>query len=143
MNKFGMMDLSSSPYWQLLAVCLCLIYFHIAGIIDGILWGKRGADSYKINEHVYLVASRALVIGIAWLPVHFMFIICLTFMFPMIHNGAYYLTRRQISGGKTYPKGWGSEPSETTTAQINFSFIARMVLGAIGIAGTFFTLLYY
>lgn len=120
---------------QGICVCITIIYFHLAGIIDGLIWGRRGADSLKGDEHNYLVASRGAVFLIAILPMSWILAILTVFLFPMIHNGAYYLTRNRISGGVVYAKGWGSKPSKGSTASINFSFKLRMILGLIGIAG--------
>jgi hypothetical protein len=53
-------------------------------------------------------------------------------VFPFIHNGAMYSHRNDIDDD-VYTDRWQSEPSATSSAEINFSYNARYVMFALGI----------
>jgi hypothetical protein len=53
-------------------------------------------------------------------------------MFPFLHDGNYYFTRKMI-GGNVYAKGWASEPSNTSTAKWSFSYRTRCYLAFVGV----------
>jgi hypothetical protein len=117
---------------MILLILLVFIWF-LEGVADGILWSRKGPDAFEGNEHTLLWIKRLLITFIAFFPVHFLLVLASVFLFPLIHNGAYFETRKDISGGTTYPDGWKSEPSPFSTAKINFSFKQRVLGAVIGI----------
>lgn len=52
-------------------------------------------------------------------------------VFPFIHSGAMYSHRNDIDSD-LYEDRWQSEPSPTSSAEINFSYNVRFILFAIG-----------
>lgn len=116
------------------------------GLVDSVLWSRKGAQSYPYNEHIFFVANRIFVFNImicfAILDFSTVYIILGTsvggaFMFPFFHNGFYYLGRKKIGNYNgyynVYRKGFWSEPSDSSSATINFSLVERVMLGIIGL----------
>ena len=113
-------------------------YACISGIKDGILWSKKGADSFTWDEHIVLVAERAcigsivLVIPLLIEPsfekvsaVLFSFCMCFSFL----HNGCYYTTRRYIDVDYYH---WFSE-SKSSSARFNANSTLRTILFIVGV----------
>lgn len=125
-----MNDFLFSPTGQFIGVWLTLIFFFCTGVIDAVLWSKTGAAAFKFNEHTLLVFVRGCFLLISIIPVNWVLVLCTWLMFPAIHNGAYYMARNAIDG--SYPKKWKAEPSDSSTATINFSFKLRTALAFIG-----------
>jgi hypothetical protein len=97
------------------------------------MWSQEGKDAFEGNEHTILWTKRALIIIVAFFGVGFWILLASILLFPLIHNGAYYEGRKDISGGTTYPDGWRSEPSPFSSAKINFSFKQRVLLAAVAV----------
>ena len=55
----------------------------------------------------------------------YFFLFCI-FVFPFLHDGMYYQTRKLLSNGKVYPDGW-IDQSTSTSAKFSFGFFWRMV----------------
>lgn len=117
-------------------ITLILLLFQaiIAGVIQAFIYGKKGADSLPSNEHAWFGTERLLVWWsvlmasvnpIGWL------ILSVPMLYPIFYNGAYYQMRNRIDG--SYPKGWRSDPSKTSTADFNLSFKVRIVAAIMGI----------
>jgi hypothetical protein len=125
----------------MLGLFLLLLYAVSEGITDGILWSRKGHEALKQNEHVVLFAGRVIVFMVALTGVHWILLMLAACMFPFLHAGTYYETRKKIdTTGKTYPEGWRSEPSEDSSAKFNFTFKMRLwlFLGGLGV-----TVIYY
>lgn len=110
-----------------------LIFFHVTGIIEAILWSRKGTIAFNYNEHNWLFLQRICLAILIFFPLHIILLGCLFLMFPAVHNGAYYLGRKEIDGSY---KGWNAEPSKLSTANINFSWKQRAILGTVGLLGT-------
>jgi hypothetical protein len=115
-----------------------LSYACISGIKDGILWSKKGADSFTWNEHIVFIAERATIGSILFvLPLltntSFLdsSVVLATFCmcFPFLHNGFYYTTRRYIDVDYYT---WFSE-SKTSSAKFNFGYVFRTVCFMVGV----------
>lgn len=123
---------------------LLSFYALLSGVKDAVLWSKKGAESFKFNEHILFVAERATVylsVLIAVLSVELTAKFVISFLvillasllaFPFLHNGALYYSRNKIEP-ELYTKGFFSEPSETSTAKYNFSFRIRTILFGVAI----------
>lgn len=107
-----------------------LSYTCISGIKDGILWSKKGADSFTWNEHIVFIAERATIGSIVFvLPflsnTSFLdsSVVLATFCmcFSFLHNGFYYTTRRYIDVDYYH---WFSE-SKSSSARFNFGYFLR------------------
>lgn len=103
------------------------------GIIDAILYSRRGADALKGNEHGYLVIHRAtwmLLIGTGVLlrPID-VFLLSLSFlvMFSFFHNGSYGIFKNFIFTGNFKFKNW-SYVSPEDEAKIHFDFSSRFIM---------------
>jgi hypothetical protein len=84
------------------------IFAILAGVVEAILYARRGAESFHWNEHIVLIAQRAsvLVVGggllldwhvlpsIWWLAAN---VGALMLLFSFAHNNAYNLTRIWIT----------------------------------------------
>lgn len=114
----------------MIALLLIWIYSALEGITDGVLWSRKGHEAFKGNEHIVLFGSRVVVFVLAFLKISWVLLLLCALMFPFIHAGFYYETRKKISNGETYPDGWKSEPSEDSSARLNFSFKQRTWLFA-------------
>ena len=116
------------------------------GIIEGNLFHKRPHISqifkakFRVDIHVLFTLIRVLVAapllyGI-WKGVDIIeatyALGFMVFVFPFLHDGAYYHTRRDLSNGKTYPRGWWDR-STTTSAIFSFNWYVRTVLFVIAI----------
>lgn len=117
---------------------LFIVFFFVDGVRDSIKWSKKGAEAFTWNEHIILVIQRLIPLLMIFVSLHFntdyislgLFFLSVGLIFPYIHNGTYYYFRDKID--KTYPKGFFSEPSKTSTAKINFSYNTRLVMFIVG-----------
>lgn len=117
---------------------LLIGYSAISGVKDGILWGKKGADSFKWNEHIVFFIERALV-GAIPLCVPFLkpiaildsvsLIVCFLMCFSFVHNGFYYECRKRIDV-KNYH--WFFD-SRSSTAWFEANVAIRTSMFAVGI----------
>lgn len=127
-----------TEFWICLISCIVArIYASLSGVKDGILYGRRGADSFSWNEHVVYVIERMAfgamflsgfavgLIGSYWSVG--MITISAVFGFSFWHNGYYYITRGRISG--TY--GYFSQNSTSSTAVIELRWHPRLMLEAL------------
>ena len=60
-------------------------------------------------------------------------VVCLGLIFPFFHNGFFYKTRHEIDNTK-YPLGF-RDMSNTSIANVNFTFFIRTVMMCIGLLG--------
>lgn len=108
----------------------------ISGLVEAILWSKKGADAFTWNEHIALLALRGLVFFGLFLgfwanaDMNFWRLVLsagIGYMgFVGLHPSFYYLFRNKID--RSYPMGFFSNPSRDSTADINLSVGLRMLL---------------
>jgi hypothetical protein len=111
----------------------------VAGVVQAFLYSKKGADSIKGDEHNWFIADRVLIWSVALLPSAGWYIFAIPFFYPLFYNGAYYYMRNKIDG--SYSKGWKSDPSNSSTADLNLSFERRVQLGIVGLIITLLIIL--
>ena len=84
--------------------------------------------------HVLLVVIRVVPFAILEALMYFKggiidlvyFLLFCIFVFPFLHDGMYYQTRRLLSNGKVYPDGW-IDQSTSTSAKFSFGFFWRLI----------------
>lgn len=120
-----------------------LLFAVLCGVVEAILYCRRGAESFRWNEHVVLVLQRgavALVAGAAlldkkpgWVAVQFL---AIGAMFSFFHNNAYNFARRwiDVQSFRLACAGfdWNYQ-SATSTARFDFDGPERNVLALIGV----------
>lgn len=109
------------------------------GVLEGFLFHyKRISKIFNIDIHVYFNLVRLLIFIPLMMLVQEKIIFSLICMmvFPFFHDGFYYVTRKILSRGKTYPKGF-MDKSTTTTAKFSISFFWRLILFIFGISMIF------
>lgn len=117
---------------------LLLAYSALSGIVEGILYGKKGADSFKGNEHGFFFAKMVAVGCLVLVKVDVsqwdrnVLVAAWIFMHAFVHDGFYYETRRQID--VPYYR-WYYDYSKTSTARLEIPFWPRTILFAIGSIG--------
>lgn len=126
---------------------LFLIYASLSGMNNAILYGKRGAETFKWNEHMLFFIERGTVLGIGLYGSLFVkasikeCLILLTacvFAFSFYHNAFYYETTRQIN--RPDYRFWSN--SKTSTAKVNMDFKYRFPLAIISIGLMMYNLIY-
>jgi hypothetical protein len=122
----------------LIIFILLLAYSVFAGIVEGILYGMKGAASFLGNEHGFFVAKLAFIGLIVAIPVEYNYteriVVILSWWLchAFFHDGAYYETRRQID---TPSYRWYYDRSATSTARFEISFWLRTLMLVAGIGG--------
>lgn len=78
-------------------------YIILAGIVEGVLYSRKGSDAFKWNEHVLYIALIVCVCslylldsGISNIWDKVMVILVVWFSYPLVHDAAYFETRRRI-----------------------------------------------
>jgi hypothetical protein len=116
---------------------VCLIYPCVSGVKDAVLWSKKGADAFPLDEHLIFIVERltfagcVLVAGCMHLSIMDIYVtlVCWSLAFPFFHNGFYYVGRNKID--KAY-KGFFSD-SVTSTSMVNFTAPLRVAMLIISI----------
>ncbi len=114
-----------------------LIYLNLLsismGAIEAILYSKKAAGAFKWNEHALFVINRALIAVCLILSPYasdrVQVMTAAIFMFPLIHDGFYYVTRHLID----VPEYRFNSNSTSSTARFEIKFTWRVVLFAMGI----------
>lgn len=119
-------DLAAQESKMVGAFLFC-VYAFLQGIADAVLWSRKGHEAFEGNEHVVLFVGRLVVLMLAVVGMDVVTAFLVGCMFPFIHSGAYYSSRNDIDH-RVYPDGWKSEPSEDSSAEINFTFKQRLWL---------------
>jgi len=114
-----------------LKILLFIIYSSIAGVIEAILYARKGAETWKWNEHaLYILNAVIFAFGVFAMPlfIHTTFIesvlgvACCALCYPFFHDGLYYESARQINR-KDY-RFWSN--SKTSTAKIEITWNVRL-----------------
>lgn len=119
---------------------LWLIYAALEGVKEGYLYNYRDENdlAYGKDLHPLFTFQRVAVIAIAAIPLlipgkwYFapIALVGLALVFPLVHDGYYYLTRNKIDE-TIYPQGFFTDRS-TSTAKISLSRIQRIYAAMAG-----------
>jgi len=106
-----------------------LLFATFSGYLEAYFWASHPKVSQRWS-HIALTILR----GIVALPIiiydGWHCLVACMFLFPFLHDGAYYQTRKHIDG--TYQDGWFDE-SLTTGALISLDPITRTLFAIGGI----------
>jgi hypothetical protein len=112
-----------------------LSYALLAGAVEGILYGMKGSASFKWNEHIVFFLKMCSV-GVLYLlpPVTLVVdrcvvLACWILFYSLVHDGAYYETRRLIDQPQYR---WYYDYSKTSTARLEIRFLWRVLMGSAG-----------
>jgi hypothetical protein len=112
---------------------LCICFFQtVFGAINAFIYGRKGAESLKRDEHIDIVLLQGLFFIypflVLWLEVDVYELSWATvagiFATPFFKDGAYFESRKKIDGA--YRLGWWDD-STTSTAIINFKMPMRVL----------------
>lgn len=99
------------------------------GVIEGILYSRKGADAFKTDEHKIYLASRififsSIIAGRFFVSDHEFIIslIAAVLSFPFFHDGFYYCTRGLVDK----PDYKFNSSSTTTSAVMEFKWKWRL-----------------
>jgi hypothetical protein len=115
-----------------LYLCICLFQI-VFGAINAFIYGRKGADSLKRDEHIDIVVLQGLFFLypflVLWLRVDVYELCWATvagiFATPFFKDGAYFETRKRMDP-TVYRLGW-LDDSTTSTAIINFKMPMRVL----------------
>lgn len=127
-----------------------IIYSSTTGIIEGYLYHFRDSNNVNYRHgkglHIIFTTSRifaaiGLVMCIRLISSTlntFGFILSIITIFPFIHDGMYYKTRKYIDG--KFDKGW-ADYSNYSDAYIHLRYKERLILAIISVLTLIFILL--
>jgi len=122
---------------NILIYILMNAYFSLSGLKDAVLWSRKGAESFKFNEHIIFVLERIVIFLILFISYSNVFLLDMVVVmtatilsFPFFHNGMYYQGRAWIDSAYN---GFFDNPSQTSTAKINFTKTFRIILFTLSI----------
>lgn len=126
-------------------IFLAYLLFHltsvIRGIIDAILYSKKGAEALPGNEHVFLNTGTIIAISLFFAGWFFqrdwvfaVFLIAGYWPgFSFFHNGTYNVTKNIIfRTGMSFVEAW-VDTSKTSTANFKYDFKSRLYLMLFGL----------
>lgn len=122
---------------MILSFLVIIMYACVEGFTHAVLYGRRGADSFKWNEHLLFNAQRAILVTALFFKPDIYSIISGLLCFSFFHNGFYYTQRDRIDN--SYPKRWWDD-STSSSATINFSVKVRTGMAIAGILVMIFAL---
>jgi hypothetical protein len=126
-------------FYLILIPLLWIGYSMLEGTREGYLYAYRDSNDLAYDKDLHLIFSvqRGIMLAATMLPftAYWYFIpigiIALAALFPIIHDGFYYITRHRIDSS-VYKYGFVSN-NNTSTAKISIkSFIQRFYLALIG-----------
>ena len=114
----------------MIATVLFMVFSIASGYLEAYYWALYPNVNQRWS-HIILTLFRGIVLfPVLWYE-GWVNTLCVILMFPFLHDGMYYHTRRSLD--KTvYPKGWWDK-SDTTGAILSFSCFIRIILAVIGI----------
>jgi hypothetical protein len=122
-----------------LTYCLVLAFACLEGVTHAILWSRKGAGAFKWNEHIIFLGTRFLLAPMILLPGSWQGLLAGVIAYPCFHNGFYYWFRNRIDG--SYPQEFFDD-STSSTANINFSVRARVLMFVASLILLVFLLFY-
>lgn len=122
----------------------------ISGITEASLWHLNSYNPMNAENnkklHSLWVTQRTLIGLLAILPtlgmsvyfgqygIFFMYPLSLWLMHPFFHLGSMYEQRRELNPYlDDYEKGWKSDPSSTSAAKVNITYVARVYFMVFGL----------
>jgi len=111
------------------------------GIIDAILYLRRGAESFTWNEHWVLTTNTVITCGLFAAGKYFYWdYLFLGFLaaafwlgFSFFHNGSYFVTKNAIlKNNKSFFQSW-TDYSLTDTSENKYDFRSRLYLMLFGL----------
>jgi len=116
---------------------LMLLHPFVTGAIEGILYGRKAAESFRWDEHLMFLVGRAIIGLLVLLTTdltifdRIILVICWIFCYALPHDESYYYTRAKIDKSR-YVYGY---QSPTSTAKLELNKLERLILLLIGLAG--------
>lgn len=111
---------------------------------DGFFYHYRNSSIQMKGENIHWIyfLVRGIVLALISTILYLtnpsissmLFVAGLVLIFSIIHNGMYYETRKTLSNGNLYPKGWKSS-STSSEAVLEFGWKERKALAIIGAIG--------
>lgn len=129
----------------LVLLLLLVSYSCLAGIVEGFLYGKKGAESISGNEHTFFVAKIAAIALIVVIPVEYHYfdrlilVACWVLLHAFFHDGCYYETRKRIDVAYYH---FFYDKSLTSTARLEIGIITRSLMAIAGVLGITLYLVY-
>ena len=127
--------LMAPNWWTPLVACIaCAVHALTDGECDAFHFDRAPSPRQAKwpDIHGYFVIRRSAVWIIVALCAGVPTAVGCILLFPWLHDGAYYGTRKLIVGN-VYAKGWASEPSGTGTAKWSFDYRTRCYFAVAGI----------
>ena len=115
---------------QITAILAWILYSVFEGIREGYYFNANPTPT-KFNIHILFNIQRIAVLTLIFIIAGNIWIAC-CFMFPFIHDGAYYMTRNKLNKD-VYLKGFWDNPSSTSTAILDFELWKRIFLFSFSI----------
>lgn len=123
-------------------ILLWIGYSILEGIKEGYLYAYRDPDDdgYDMDLHGIFFEQRVIVSSMIVLPMFFyiswylplIFLTANAMIFPLLHDGFYYETRKDLSDGKIYPKGFLMDGNQSTAKISIKSSFGRIFLAMGG-----------
>lgn len=121
---------------EIIIYTLCFVlYSCLEGFREGLYFHyKTGGNliPVKLNEHIEFAVQRGIVLFIIGYSSNWIYAIGLALIFPFFHDGIYYLTRNKLNN-TIYLKGFLDNPSNISTAVMDFNLITRSLMFIIGL----------
>jgi hypothetical protein len=111
---------------------LWILFSILEGIREAHYFDAFPRPAKRYDIHQIFAAQRVIVIFA--LSSHVIIALGFALMFPFIHDGVYYMWRHKLNV-VTYPKGFWSNPSHTSTAMFDPNLWLRIIMFVVGIAG--------
>jgi hypothetical protein len=116
------------------------------GSFEALLWhcNTVANDELKKDYHPEFTMERTLLYFAVWLPIavfcflkHYYlgplyFGLAMFFCYPFFHNGSKYCRRNDLNA-RIYKLRWMAEPSKTSIAKMNLSWVQRRIAFSIGL----------
>lgn len=114
----------------MLATVLFMVFSTVSGYLEAYYWALYPNVNQRWS-HIVLTLFRGIVLfPVLWYE-GWVNTLSIILMFPFLHDGAYYQTRKSINK-MIYPKGW-FDNSITTGAVLSFPISIRITMALIGI----------
>ena len=110
---------------------LWIAYSISAAYIEAFFYHYRDHDKHHgFNEHILYNIQRAIV-AVCLFGTSPKFLACAALMFPLIHDGIYYVCRNSYNPD-IYKRGFFDDPSQSSSASFEFGFWVRLIMFLAG-----------